>query len=69
MSRQIEVWADWLKDGKPLVMGSLRSILTRGKEVFSFTYDDAWLAAIRGIAARVRLMGLTRSSQAVKLHP
>jgi serine/threonine-protein kinase HipA len=44
MSRLIEVWADWLETGSPTLMGHLRSILTRGKEVFSFTYDDAWLA-------------------------
>lgn len=45
MSRHIEVWADWREQGEPILMGFLRSILTRGKEVFSFTYDDAWLAA------------------------
>jgi len=45
MSRNIEVWADWLESGSPVLMGHLRSILTRGKEVFSFTYDDGWLAS------------------------
>ncbi len=44
MSRNLEVWADWLDNGSPVRMGRLRSILTRGKEVFSFTYDDGWLA-------------------------
>ncbi|MEO8617284.1 MAG: HipA domain-containing protein [Luteolibacter sp.] len=44
MSRHIDVWADWLETGSPALMGHLRSTLTRGKEVFSFTYDDAWLA-------------------------
>lgn len=44
MSRHIEVWADWLERGSPSHLGHLRSTLTRGKEVFSFTYDDAWLA-------------------------
>ena len=49
MSREIEVWGDWQELGGPSLMGHLRSSLTRGKEVFSFSYDDEWL---RGGAAR-----------------
>jgi len=49
MSREIEVWADWQELGSPVLMGHLRSSLTRGKEVFSFSYDDGWL---KGRAAR-----------------
>lgn len=45
MSRQIEVWADWKGLGFPTLMGHLRCSLTRGKEVFSFTYEDDWLAS------------------------
>jgi serine/threonine-protein kinase HipA len=45
MSRKIEVWADWQELGIPTLMGCLRSSLTRGKEVFSFTYEDEWLAS------------------------
>lgn len=44
MSREIEVWADWRGLGSPVLMGRLRSSLTRGKEVFSFTYEREWLA-------------------------
>ncbi len=40
MSRNIEVWADWQELGTPMLMGYLRSSLTRGKEVFAFTYED-----------------------------
>jgi serine/threonine-protein kinase HipA len=44
MNREIEVWADWRELGSPVPMGQLRSSLSRGKEVFSFTYDKSWLA-------------------------
>lgn len=47
MSREIEVWADWLEPGSPVLMGHLHSSLTRGKEVFSFTYENEWLASGR----------------------
>ncbi|MGK0188058.1 MAG: serine/threonine-protein kinase HipA [Verrucomicrobiales bacterium] len=45
MSREIEVWGDWQDLGAPVLMGHLRSSLTRGKEVFSFSYDEEWLAS------------------------
>ena len=45
MSREIEVWADWRELGAPMRMGHLRSTPSRGKEVFSFSYDQAWLDA------------------------
>jgi serine/threonine-protein kinase HipA len=44
MSREIEVWADWRELKSPSLMGHLRCSLSRGKEVFSFSYDQAWLA-------------------------
>lgn len=43
MSREIEVWADWIELGGPVRMGVLRVIETRGKEVFSFEYGQSWL--------------------------
>lgn len=49
MSREIEVWGDWQELGGPTLMGHLRSSVTRGKEVFSFSYDEEWL---KGGAAR-----------------
>ena len=45
MSREIEVWADWQELGSPILMGHLRSSLTRGKEIFSFSYEGEWLAS------------------------
>jgi serine/threonine-protein kinase HipA len=48
MSREIEVWGDWIELGGPVRMGNLRAIETRGKEVFSFEYEKSWLD--RGIA-------------------
>ena len=38
MSREIEVWGDWQELGGPALMGHLRSSLTRGKEVFCFSF-------------------------------
>ena len=49
MSREIEVWGDWQGLGGPTLMGHLCSSLTRGKEIFSFSYGDGWL---KGGAAR-----------------
>jgi serine/threonine-protein kinase HipA len=59
MSREIEVWADWQERDSPTLMGRLRSSLTRGKEVFSFSYEDDWLAggAARQLDPDLRLFG------------
>ena len=59
MSREIEVWADWQELGAPILMGHLRSSLTRGKEVFSFSYEGEWLAsgAERQLDPDLRLFG------------
>ena len=45
MSREIRVFADWdqVKNG-PVLMGMLRATELQGKEVFSFSYDETWLA-------------------------
>jgi serine/threonine-protein kinase HipA len=42
-NKNIEVWADWFDDGKARRVGWLHSFIARGKETFSFEYDDAWL--------------------------
>jgi serine/threonine-protein kinase HipA len=39
----IEVWADWVSAGDPKFMGTLFATPSRGKEIFSFEYDAAWL--------------------------
>jgi serine/threonine-protein kinase HipA len=39
----IEVWADWAELDGARRAGSLHAIAARGKQVFSFEYDDAWL--------------------------
>ncbi len=44
MTREIEVWADWQNLGAPTFMGHLRASPSRGKEVFSFSYESDWLA-------------------------
>jgi serine/threonine-protein kinase HipA len=42
-SRDVFVYADWDKINGPLFMGRLHAELLRGKEVFSFEYDQDWL--------------------------
>jgi serine/threonine-protein kinase HipA len=41
--RTIYVYADWVALGQPTLMGLLHSTLLRGKEIFSFEYDESWL--------------------------
>jgi serine/threonine-protein kinase HipA len=41
--RTIYVYADWVGLEQPTLMGLLHSTLLRGKEIFSFEYDDAWI--------------------------
>ncbi len=41
--KKIEVWADWVSLIEPQKVGVLTASITRGKEVFSFEYEDAWL--------------------------
>jgi len=41
--KQIFVYADWLRDETPVLMGELRVDQTGGHEVFSFDYDKNWL--------------------------
>ena len=48
--KTLQVIADWPDLAKPMLMGALRVEQTRGKEVFSFTYDQGWLAAGHGQA-------------------
>ena len=43
VQRIIEVWADWEALGRATRMGTRTATLARGKEVFSFAYDPAWL--------------------------
>lgn len=43
MSREILVFADWEEFEKPMLIGVLRSDVVKGKEHFSFAYDEAWL--------------------------
>ena len=46
--RDLYVYADWREISGPKLMGVLHSELLRGKEVFSFEYDQEWLQ--RGFA-------------------
>jgi serine/threonine-protein kinase HipA len=41
--RRIEVWADWLPLSEPMFVGTLHARPLRGREVYSFEYDQAWL--------------------------
>lgn len=44
----ILVYADWIELGGPALMGTLSVAHTKGREIFSFAYDKAWLD--RGLA-------------------
>ncbi len=42
---EIFVYADWIESTDPIFVGTLRSSEIRGKEHFSFNYDDKWLTS------------------------
>jgi len=42
--KQILVYADWENFKQPIFMGTLAVTQARGKEVFSFEYDEDWLS-------------------------
>lgn len=44
-SKEIFVYADWQGMAKPTLIGTLFADIIRGREVFSFEYDDAWLSS------------------------
>jgi serine/threonine-protein kinase HipA len=41
--KHIEVYADWVELNGPILMGILHVTPSRGKELFSFSYDKEWL--------------------------
>jgi len=43
IQRTVYTYADWDKVNEPHLMGVLTSTLVRGKEIFSFEYDEDWL--------------------------
>ncbi|OMP76761.1 MULTISPECIES: type II toxin-antitoxin system HipA family toxin [unclassified Chitinophaga] len=47
--KTIYVYADWEGlNGAPLLMGTLNSVHNKGKEIFSFEYEQKWLASGNG---------------------
>ncbi len=56
--RTIEVWADWQGLKAPSRMGLLHATPIRGKEIFSFEYDTAWLTtkSARGLDPSLRFL-------------
>ena len=43
IKREVYVYADWHELNGPVFMGVLHAELLRGKEIFSFEYEKAWL--------------------------
>lgn len=43
MKTEIYVFADWEDFAEPMLVGTLRSAVSKGKEHFSFSYNNAWL--------------------------
>lgn len=44
--RDVYIYAHWQEIEKPVIMGVLHSELLRGKEIFSFEYNDDWLKSV-----------------------
>jgi serine/threonine-protein kinase HipA len=42
--RTIEVWGDWAELRGKVRVGVLHATPARGKEIFAFEYDSAWVA-------------------------
>ncbi len=65
MSREIVVFADWEEFEKPMLIGILRSDVIKGKEHFSFAYDEAWLQSTfaQQIDPELRLYAGSQHSQ------
>ena len=65
MSKKIYVFADWEVFEKPRLIGVLHTDVMRGKESFSFAYDDAWLQSefVQQIDPELRLYGGNQYSQ------
>ncbi len=45
MSTEAYVYADWEEFSEPMLVGTLRSSVTKNKEHFSFSYDKSWLTS------------------------
>ena len=45
MSIEVYVYADWEEFSEPMLVGTLRSSVTKNKEHFSFSYDQSWLTS------------------------
>lgn len=41
--KNIFVYADWMPDAAPLLIGTIHSSIIRGKEILAFEYSPAWL--------------------------
>ena len=57
--RAIEVYADWHDFSAPQLVGVLYSSISRGKEIFSFSYEDSWLKqdAAHNLDPSLQLLG------------
>jgi serine/threonine-protein kinase HipA len=45
MSIEVHVYADWEEFSEPMLVGTLRSSITKNKEHVSFSYDPSWLTS------------------------
>ena len=65
MSREIYVFADWEVFEKPTLIGVLCPDVVKGKEHFSFAYDDVWLQS--EFAQRSAVPGQSPVSSIIKI--
>jgi hypothetical protein len=45
MNTEIYVFADWEVFPEPVLVGTLRASVSKTREHFSFSYDQAWLSS------------------------
>jgi len=65
--KEVLVYAHWLGLDTPFLMGTLNINITRGKEIFSFEYNDEWLQS--GIAQDLDPdLGLYSGPQYIRLE-
>lgn len=48
LQKQIYVYTDWNESSPPVLMGVLSAAISRGREIFSFNYNNNWLKSHNG---------------------
>jgi serine/threonine-protein kinase HipA len=65
----IEVWGDWTELETAPRIGLLHAVTARGKQVFSFEYDDVWIAGSYDVDDHLRNHGFLFEDDGWSLAP